>query len=300
MKNDATWNEMDYDFSNLYGGNIGKFPGLHKVLKNGSKCYSETGVAKEIYDLNGDAWLDPAEIDKLTSINAMDVTEKKKGKKKTVKAPTVTSVKGIEYLKCLSTLYLERYTGTKMDLSKNKITYVHLNSVKGKQFTLVAPDARVVCVYADDKVKMKKMDFSKCNMAVDINVNGNSGTKTLKLPKTKTNLKVLSVGEIKLSTLNMNAYKNLQQLYVASCPVKKVTVNKCKNLRYIYFAWCDKIKSLNLKSNKKIRGADFNECSGLTKKTVKRSKKGKYTWNKGIWWYDTTQYHKDVEKIYQY
>lgn len=275
------------------------FPGLYKVLKNGSKCYSDKGVMEEIYDLNGDGWLDPAETDKITSINSMDVTVKKKGKKKTVKAPTVTSVKGIEYLNSLSLLCLERYTGTRMDLSNNTITYVHLSSVKGKQFTLIAPDAKNVYVYADDNVKMKKIDVSKCNKAVDIDVDGNSGTKIVKLPKTKTNLKVLRVADIKLSSLDMNAYKNLQQLYVVNCPVKKVSVNKCKDLRYIYFVSCDKIKSLNLKSNKKLRGADYNACPGLTKKTVKRPKNGKCTWNKGIWWLDTAKYKKDMEKIYQ-
>ena len=96
----------------------------------------------------------------------------------------------------------------------------------------------------------------------------------------------------------MNSYKNLQQLYLYRCDAKSVKVNKCKDLRYIYICQCEKIKSLNLKSNKKLRGADFYQSPGLTKKTVKKSKSGKYTWNKGRWWEETAAYKKDMEQFH--
>ena len=116
-------------------------------------------------------------------------------------------------------------------------------------------------------------------------------------PKSKKNLRVLSLSEIGTKSLNMNEYTNLQQVYFYECEATSIKVNKCKNLRYIYFYYCDNIKSLNLKSNKKLRGADFYKTPGLTKSTVKRPKNGKYTWNTGKWWYKTAAYKKDMEKI---
>lgn len=293
----SAWSETDeYVFVAI---NQENFPGLYKVLLNGGQYNSENGIENEIYDTNADGWLDPKEIDTLTSIHTMNVTKKKNGKNTTVKATNVSSVKGIEYLKNLSMLSLERYSGKKMDLSNNVVTYVNLNAVKAKQFTLIAPDATHIYVEADDDVKMSKLDLSKCNAAVDMSAYGNKGTKTLKLPKTKTNLKVLSISEWNTKTIDVNAYKNLQQLYIYDCGMKKVKVNKCKDLRYIYFYFCEQIKSLNLKSNKKLRGADFYQSPGLTKKTVKRPKNGKYTWNKGKWWYETAKYQDDMNSLVQ-
>ncbi len=274
------------------------FPGIYKILLNGSKYNGVNKVEKLIFDKNKDGWLDAKEINELTSFTTLDETKKKKGKSKLIKAPTISNLKGIEYFKKLSTLNLARYSGKTVDLTKNNVDYVWVREITAKQFTLKAPDAKYIHLEASAKGKTTKMDVSSCKNVVDLSVYGNKKTKTVKLPKNKENLKILSVSDLNIKSLNINAYKKLQQLYVYDCAVKKVQVNKCKDLRYIYFYCCDNIKSLDLKSNNKLRGADFYQTPGLTKTTVKKSKSGKYTWNKGKWWYSTAKFKKDMENLY--
>ncbi|MBQ9983456.1 MAG: hypothetical protein IJP29_02595 [Lachnospiraceae bacterium] len=279
--------------------NKNNFPGMYKVLKNGGKYNSSNGVKKIDYDQNGDGWLDPEEINDIWMLGTLNITKKVNGVYKTTKAPDVSSFKGIEYFTNLNSVHIARYSGKTADLSKCPARWVDIRGITAKQFTLNAPNAKDVIVEASHDTKMTKLDVSKCKNVIDLTAYGNNGTKTLKLPKNKKKLKVLSVSEIGAKSLNLNAYTKLQQLYVYDCDVKSVKVNKCKNLRYIYFWYCDNIKSLNLKSNTKLRGADFYKTPGLTATTVKKSKSGKYTWNKGKWWYGTSAYKKDMKKLYQ-
>ena len=274
------------------------FPGMYKILLNGSKYNGEKKVEKLVFDKNKDGWLDAQEINELTFFTTIDETKKQNGKYKLIKAPTISSFKGIEYLTNLYDVSVARYSGKKADLSKCKADMVWIRGISARQFTLKAPYAKQVFVEAAPNGKMTKIDVSACKNAVDLSVYGNKKTKTVKLPKNKKNLKVLSLSDLKVTTLNVNAYENLQQLYVYDCGTKKVQVNKCKDLRYIYFYCCDAIKSLDLTSNKKLRGADFYQTPGLTKSTVKKSKNGKYTWNKGKWWYGTAKYKKDMKDLY--
>ena len=277
------------------------FPGMYKVMKNGgTRINIITGaVEKIIYDENGDGWLDPVEVKQVFSINTTDVSKKVNGKYKLTKATSISSFKGVEYFDNLNSVNVARFSGKKADFSKSSVDTVWIRGVSAKQITVVAPNARTVHVEAAEDNKMTKMDLSKCDSAVEIDAYGNKGTKTLKLPKNKKALKILSVSGIGVTSLDVNTYTKLQQLYIYNCDVKSVKVNKCKNLRYIYFYYCDRIKSLNLKSNTKLRGTDFYKTPGLTKSTVKRPKNGKYTWNEGKWWYETSAYKKDMKKIYQ-
>ncbi len=276
------------------------FPGLYKLLLNGGKDINMDGTFEKIvYDTNGDGWLDPAEIHEIWSLETRNETKKVNGKYKTIKATNVSSFEGIEYLTELSYIHVERYSGKTADLSKRtNIDNVWISGITAKQFTLNAPSARDIYVEAANDNKITKMDVSKCSSVVDLTVYGNAGTKTLKLPKEKKKLKVLSLSDFKMKSVSLNAYTNLQQAYFYEVDTKSVKVNKCKNLRYIYFFFCDEIKSLNLKSNKKLRGADFYKTPGLTKSTVKRPKNGKYTWDKGKWWYSTDAYKKDMKNLY--
>ena len=274
------------------------FPGMYNVLKNGGKYNSTNGAKKIAYDQNKDGWLDAEEINDIWILGTLNITKKVNGVYKTTKAPNISSFKGIEYFTNLSTVNIARYSGKTADLSKCPARWVDIRGITAKQFALNAPNAKSVIVEAAYDTKMTKLDVSKCKNAVEMTAYGNNRTKTLKLPKNKKKLKVLSISEIGAKNLNLNAYTKLQQLYVYECDAKSVKVNKCKELRYIYFYYCDKIKSLDLKSNKKLRGADFYKTPGLTSSTVKRPKNGKYTWNKGKWWYSTSVYKKDMKKIY--
>ena len=273
------------------------FPGLYNVLKKGGQYSSPNGVAKIDFDQNDDGWLDPLEIRDIWILGTITETKKVNGKYKTTKATNISSFKGIEYFTRLSSVSIARYSGKTADLSESPAKSVWIRGITAKQFTINAPNAINVLVEADYGTKMTQLDVSRCKNAVDLTVYGNDGTKKLKLPKSKKNLRVLSLSEIGTKSLNMNEYTNLQQVYFYECEATSIKVNKCKNLRYIYFYYCDNIKSLNLKSNKKLRGADFYKTPGLTKSTVKRPKNGKYTWNTGKWWYKTAAYKKDMEKI---
>lgn len=274
------------------------FPGMYEVLKNGGKHSTVDGVKKLIYDKNKDGWLDPVEINDIWMIGTLDESKKVNGVYKITKAPTISGFKGIEYFDHLHSVYVARFSGKKADFSKSSATMIDIRGISAKQITVNAPNAKNVFVEADYDNKMTKIDLSKCGKAVEVYAYGNEGTKTLKLPKNKKNLKILSVSEIGVKSLNMNAYTKLQQLYVYDSDMKSVKVNKCKNLRYIYFWYCEDINNLDLKSNNKLRGADFYKTPGLTGNTVKKSKSGKYTWNKGKWWYSTSAYKKDMKKIY--
>lgn len=277
------------------------FPGMYKVMKNGStRINIITGaVEKIIYDKNGDGWLDPVEADAVYTIVTTDISKKVNGKYKLTKATSISSFEGVEYFPNLYSIQVMRYSGKKADLSKCSAVHVEFRRHASKQLTVIAPNAKTVRVIEPLKDNTQ-IDLKKCSSAVSIEVNADNtkGTKVLKLPKKKTKLKLLDLCKVQVKSLNLNAYTKLQQLYMYRCDTKSVKVNKCKNLRYVYICQCRKIKSLNLKSNKKLRGADFYETPGLTRQTVKQSKSGKYTWNKGPWWEDTSAYKKDMNNLY--
>lgn len=295
--NYSNWSEMgEYIFVAI---NKNNFPGLYKLLKNGGGYYSSTGVKEIIYDKNKDGWLDPEEINDLTMLGTVDITTKKNGKYHTTKAIQISSLQGIEHLKNVSVVSLARFSGKKIDLSKNKVMSVNIRVFTSKQLEVIAPDAKMVSVQADYSKKVTKIDLSQCDNAVDVLAYGSKGTKILKLPNNKTKMKILSLSDFGTRIIDVNAYKNLQQLYLYKCDIKKLKINKCKNLRYLYFYYCEKIKSLNIVSNKKLVGADFYETKGLTKKTIKKSGKCRITWNKGKWWYYTKKYKNDVKNLYK-
>ncbi len=279
------------------------FPGMYKVMKNGGvKIDIMTGdVEKIIYDENGDGWLDPSEVDKVYDIVTTDINKKVNDKYKLIKATSISSFKGVEYFPNLYNVRVMRYSGKKADLSKCLARHVEFRRHTSKQLTVIAPNAKTVRVIEPLK-DSPRIDLRKCSSAVLIEVNTENsvgkGAKELKLPNEKMKLKLLDLCEVHVKNLKLNAYTNLQQLYMYRCDTKNVKVNKCKNLRYIYICQCKKIKSLNLKSNKMLRGADFYETPGLTKKTVKKSNSGKYTWNKGTWWEKTSAYKQDMNNLY--
>ena len=279
--------------------NQNNFPGMYNILKNGGKYNSTDGVKKITYDKNKDGWLDPAEVSDATILGTTDVMKKVNGTYKLNKAPNISSFKGVEYLENLHIVSVDRFSGKKADLSKCLAYSVRIGGVSARQITVIAPNAKMVSVQPTVDAKVTKVDVSKCKSAVDILAYGNEGTKTVKLPKSKDKLKVLSLSEYGFKSINLNGYTNLEQVYFYECDMRSVKVNKCKKLRYIYFYYCDNIKGLNLKSNSKLRGADFYKTPGLTESTVKKSKSGKYTWNKGKWWYGTKAYQKDMKRIYK-
>ncbi len=273
------------------------FPGLYKLLKNGGKRSTLTGAEPVTYDKNGDGWLDSAEIRDLNSIDSCDEYIKKKGKTVVKKAVDVSSLEGLEYLPNVRSISLARYSGSVLDASKAELFFLNVRKTTAKKLTVIAPTAKHVSVQASIDVKVTSMDVSRCDNAVDLLVYGNKGTKKLKLPKNKTNLKVLSLSDFKLNHLNLNSYTKLQQFYLYHSRVKSIKVQKCKDLRYIYFYFCTKISKLDLKANHKLIGADVYQTPGLTRSSVKRPKGAKVTWKKGKWWYSTKKYKALMKEL---
>ena len=138
--------------------------------------------------------------------------------------------------------------------------------------------------------------MSRCDKATEIFAYGEHKTKTLKLPKAKNNLRVLSIAEVSVKTLNLNKYKNLQQVYIYNSDVSKLKINKCKDLRYLYFYFTYKIKNVDVKACKKLRGMDICSTPSLATSKVKAPAKTKITRNQGKWWYKTKAYKNDMQK----
>lgn len=274
------------------------FPGIYKLLKNGGRDMDMNGKIKKIvYDTNSDGWLDTKEIDDVLQLETEMISKKKNGVRRAQPSLKLSSLKGIEHLPNVGIVSLAHYSGTKIDVSKNKVWSLWVRGITSKKITVKAPDAKTVHIESKYSNSLKKMDLSACKSAVTIDAYGSKKTKSIKLPKVKKNLKVLSISDAKYKTLNLNKYKNLQQLYLYSCDVKRMKINKCKDLRYLYFFFVDKIKSVNVKANKKLRGIDMYSTPTLKKGNIKRPKKTKVTRQKGKWWYSTKAYKKDMKKL---
>ena len=265
------------------------FPGMYKLIKNGATSINIITGAEEtiIFDKNEDGWLDPVEAGNVYQIITTDRGKMVNGKHKLIKATSVSSFDGIEYFPNLNSLQIYRYSGKKADLSNCTAKNIYLHRFTAKQLTVVAPNAKTI--YFREPLKDNAtLNLGKCSSAEEIGViaetNNEKGLSKLTLPKETSNLKDLTLYKVHVSNLNLNSYTNLEELYLYRCNTKTLKVNKCKQLQYLYICECKKMNSLNLKSNKNLIGADFYNSPGLTKKTVKKSTSGTYTWNKGDWW----------------
>ncbi len=294
---DSPWSETKK--ASLYAINKKNFPGIYKLLKKGGKSDTFDGVKDIIYDKNKDGWLDEAEIQDVLQIATVNITKKKNGVYHSKPYLKLSSLKGIELLPNVLSIDLSHYSGSKIDVSKNKLHSLWVSGITSKKIIVNAPTAENIHIESHFSKKLKKMDLSACKNAVSIDAYGSMKTKNVKLPKEKKNLKVLSISDATFGTLNVNKYKNLQQLYIYNSNVKKLKISKCKELRYLYFYFTKKIKSVNAKANKKLRGIDIYSTPTLTRSNVKYGKKTKATWQKGKWWYSTKAYKKDMKKLYK-
>lgn len=275
------------------------FPGMYKLIKSGGEYSWDGKIEKITYDSNKDGWLDPKEIKSIHRLSTVAHSKKKDGYYYQAVPIKVSDLTGIEYLPNVEMVSLAQYSGKKADLSKNKVKWLELRGVTSKEITVIAPNVGDIFIEASSAAKLSKMNLSSCTGAVELTAYGNNKTKTLILPKTNKKLKVLSVSDFGIKTLNLNSYKSLQQLYLYKCDITSVRMDKCKNMKYLYFWWCEKIKSLDITANKKLKGVDFYGTKGLTKHTVKAPKSAKVTWEKGKWWYGTKDYEKDMNKFFQ-
>ena len=267
------------------------FPGLYKTLKSGTyQTYvgengSDFKLKTFYYDKNQDGWLDEEEIQYIYSLDLED---------------PISSLKGVGYLTSLASITLKEYTGTKADFSNNPgLCYITIERQKSSEITIVSPTAKRISIYQYTQWdKLSKIDLSGCSNVVEITAYGNSQHKvtSLVLPKKKSGLRVLSISDLKCSTLNLNS----EQLYLYSSDVSNVKLTKCKNLKYLYLYYCSSIKSLDLTANTKLKGVDLYKNTSITKDRLKAPKKAKVTANTGKWWYETDSYRDDMTRIGKY
>lgn len=270
------------------------FPGMYKTLKQGDgEHYSDAEWKKLIngqpakaqkyqYDKNKDGWLDQEEIDWLYSLDTKDTK--------------VSSLQGIEYFTHLSSISLAQFSGTKIDLTKNKVSYVNVRGITSKKIKVIAPEAKSVFIEADYwKNQLSEIDVSSCDSVEKLNVeNWNPVVKNIKLPKEKKKITELSIRGFCGSTLNVNAYTKLVELSILGCKNSKIKLDKCKQLKYLYFYACSNIRSLDLTKNTKLKYVDFYGCSKISLNAVKRPKNTKATTGKGCYWWSTKAYRKDM------
>lgn len=286
------------------------FPGLYTLLKNGGKKSSynektnEWSTEKVIYDTNSDSWLDPNEIENMWGLFTITESYQKNGKCYTKAATKVSNLEGVNYLKHLSTVSLEHYSGQKIDLSDNPNIYnVNVRGITSTQITVISPTAKTIDVEADYRNKnFTKINLLKCPNAVDITAYGYNGTPNLTLPKVKTELRQLSISDLGMKTLDLNSYPNLQLLYIYNSDITKLKINKCTDLRYLYFWHCEKLKSLDIRKNKELTGLSVYKSPGLTTKTIKgykNVKKSTINTKDGKWWYGTDEYNKLIQGLWK-
>ena len=286
----SSWGETkSYNFVRL---NKANFPSLYKLLKDGyqSTINGKNTVVK--YDKNDDGWLDPAEIYYISSINSSKAPKEHHTK--------ISSIKGVEYLTNLSSLRLYFYSGSKIDLSANKsITSLAIGSFTAKTLTINAPNVLNFDINGRD-TKLKTIDLSKCNSAVEICVTDdrgiNSSITNVKFPTSGKWLRELRVWYIPIKSLNLDKYTNLEELDLFGTKIGTLNVSKCKNLAYMFICRNNTLKSLDVKANTKLKGIDVYECKYLTKSKVKANSKTKVTQNKGEWYENSSAYKTMIEK----
>jgi len=273
------------------------FPGMYKLLKNGGKVNTENGLEKQVYDVNGDNWLSPVEVENLVSISTIsEVFNEETFMMEDVKTINVSSVKGIENLTNLTTIDLGKYSGKVMDLTNTNVDYVSVSKISAKEFKLIANKAENIFLNTKEKAKTKKIDVSKCKAVKHLSIFGTNSTKVIKLPKVKKNLKSLIINGFHGKKLNVNAYKNLWELNLIDCDTKNIKFNKCKNINYLYICGCDKLKKLDVSKHKSLKAVDVSYSENLSKDNVKVPKKTKLTWNKGMKWISTKKYLNGLYK----
>jgi len=256
----SSWSETkELNFVKI---NKKNFPGMYKLLKNGGRNWNfMTGeITTEIYDSNKDGWLDPKEIYALTSLH-------NRGHVANKPLTQVSSFAGVEYLKNLQHIYLDQYSGTKVDLSENEsIDTVDVRGITKSSIKVIAPDASDIYIEGS---ALQKVDLSKCKAATYVYVwSDGRNISTLKLPSEKKNLREIRLKGYNAATLNLNTYKNLQEVICTYSNFSQLSMNKCTNLKFLTIGWCDNVSNVDLGANKKIKAVCVKRCANLTTSKV--------------------------------
>lgn len=201
----------EYSFVKI---NATNFPGLHMVLKNGIVKYDAEGnKSTTVFDTNKDGWLDPAEISEINEIVILQGSFPGENGWVYVDSEAVSSLEGLEYLSYVSTVDVDNFTGTQVDLTDTNVDRLSIGNYAGASLQIIAPRTDEIEVDVDyENAYLTSLDLSECNWAKSIWVNGCSETRLLKLPKCKWRLKTLRLNNLTINEADLNVYSNLKNL----------------------------------------------------------------------------------------
>lgn len=215
----------------------------------------------------------------------------------------VNGLEGIENLPYVRFVALTGFTGKKITLPKKSlVTSIRFYRINTKSLTINAPGVKQIKMYHGNggsmEGKLKAIDISKCDslMAFANNYCTDKIT-TLKLPKAKSNLRSLSLCDLKLSTLNLSQYKNLQEVTILRSSVKSLNMGQCKKLLYAYFYCCPNLTSVNASKAAELRYLNWYDCKALRISAVKTAGKGEIRGGEGTYWSSTKKYQEFFQSL---
>ncbi len=198
------------------------FPSFYKTLKESS------------YDYNQDGWLSQFEIDNVKNLTIEEST---------------SNLTGIEKLTSLKKLILAKYTSSTLKIQHPTLDNIMLEPYT-KKITVNAPTIKqlyigLISISSDGWISnwhsgttvTTKVDVSKCKALNSLSV-GIETVSSLTLPTDTKNLAILNINRLKIKTINLSSYVNLQ---------------------YLCCFYCDNLSSLDLSNNKKLIGLWFTQ-----------------------------------------
>ncbi|MBQ9119005.1 MAG: Ig-like domain-containing protein [Lachnospiraceae bacterium] len=237
------------DFS--HGDNVSNYfseERREKVVRINNKNFPRLYKFIGVYDLNGDSYLSKGEIDQ---IGVLEIDG------------AISDLTGIEYLTSLWSMDLNDFIGTEIVLGEaNKNLKRMQITCNTASFTVDAPylDSLLTHTYygvGEQEGKRRSdgtpyIDVSKCTGATSI-VLQNSNVQTLKLPKSSTALKELTIWSSEVTSLNMKKYPNLESLTLSyNEKLTKVDLSSNKKLKSVWAKWNGPLKQSNIKLPKGI------------------------------------------------
>lgn len=279
------------------------FPGMYTLLKNGYSYCDKNGT-KTYYDINRDGWLDPSEISQISSITNYKYKKYNNEYWMCYELNTyqtkISTLKGLHYLPWVRSILIRDYTASKIDLTDYPHIYsLDVRKVLNKKLTVIAPKVRELSIQSElggswKDVALKTVDVSKCTGVYRLDIGGSYYQKvTCKLPSKAKNLRMFAYSSFTGSTLNLNAYTNLQDMELYNNDVSNLKLTSCKKLRYAYFYYMSKLKKVDLSKAANLTGVDAYGCKNLSTANIKTPNSTKVTREKGKWWYSTKKY-KDM------
>lgn len=210
-----------------------------KIVEITKANFGNLYTAVKSNDWNEDGWLSQSEIDGIQYITLTGTT---------------SNLTGLKYLTNLNSLSIEKYTGSSLTINNRWLNHLNLQQITKSTFTLKAPYLKSLRIVANSTVK--KLNLSGCTQTVALCVrnenNYTEGLSSLSLPKSGTNMRLLYLCDLNISSVKLTSYTNLEYLGILSCPkIKSINVTKNTKLRGIQLS-CSAVSKFDLTKNTKL------------------------------------------------